>query len=661
MTTQPLWVPSEAQKKSAVISSYIRWLQDNLQVTCQDWSALHRWSVEHKEAFWHSLVTYFNVQGDFSQGPVLENPDAMPGARWFPNARLSFAENLLQGNDQALALIEHAENGERRTLTRAELRQQVGNLAHQLRELGVQAGDRVAAITANRIEAVIGMLATTSIGAVWSSCSPEFGLSGILDRFTQIEPRVLIAVNGYRYAGKIHDCRDKVLAVSRALPSLSAVIPYHYEGDSWDPSAFSCPVIGWEHAVAGQHKPAFERVPFNHPLYILYSSGTTGKPKCIVHGTGGTLLQHVKELGLHTNLRAGDRILFYTTCGWMMWNWLVSALALQAVPVLYDGSPFAPDARRLWEIAEQEELVALGAGAKFYAGCDKAGVSFRETPNALPHLRTLLSTGSPLAHETFDYLYQHIKPDVCVSSISGGTDIVSCFALGNPILPVYRGELQCIGLGMDVAFYDDAGQPVPPGTRGELVCRQPFPSMPVGFWNDPDQCKYRGAYFERFPGVWAHGDFGELSFHPASGELPEQTGVIIHGRSDATLNPGGVRIGTAEIYRQVETFDEVLEALVVGQRWQDDERIVLFVRLRDGVSLTEELQSRIRARIREQASVRHVPAKIIAVPDIPRTLSGKISELAVKRLIHGEAPGNTDALANPEALDHFRNLAELQS
>jgi acetoacetyl-CoA synthetase len=511
------------------------------------------------------------------------------------------------------------------------------------------AGDRVVGFMPNVPETVVAMLAAASIGATWSSCSPDFGIQGVLDRFGQIAPKVLFTADGYFYGGKTLDSLAPIAGVLAQLPSVQQVVVVPYVSATPDFTTLRNATHYRDFGMAGQAL-AFAALPFDHPLYILYSSGTTGVPKCIVHGAGGTLLQHQKEHLLHSDLKPGDRLLYFTTCGWMMWNWLVSVLAVGATAVLYDGSPTYPDARVLWRIAESEKLAVFGTSARYLAAIEKEGVR----PGAefrLDALRTLLSTGSPLAPEGFEYVYRDIKADVQLSSISGGTDIVSCFVLGSPVLPVYRGEIQCRGLGMRVEIFDEDGHPII-GRPGELVCTAPFPSMPVGFWNDPDGSRYRAAYFERFPNVWCHGDYAALTGHG---------GVIIYGRSDAVLNPGGVRIGTAEIYRQVEKLDEVLESLAVGQDWKNDVRVILFVRLRAGVTLSDSLQQKIRETIRSNTTSRHVPARIIAVPDIPRTISGKIVELAVRNVIHGRPVKNTDALANPQALDHFRNLPELES
>ncbi|MDX1369958.1 acetoacetate--CoA ligase [Pseudomonas sp.] len=649
---QPLWTPSLERVAATRMDAFRRFVNQRHALQLPDYPALHAWSVAQREAFWQAIVEFFEIRFSAQPQRVLDEGPAMPSAHWFPGATLNFAEHLLRRRDSHPALIAIGEDGSREQLTYAELAAHVAGLQQSLKAAGVGIGDRVAAFMPNTWQTLVGMLAASSLGATWSSCSPDFGTQGVIDRFGQIEPKVLIAAAGYRYAGKNLDLTGKLNEILERLPSLQQLLVVPYSNPEARPSDFqtTARVTLWQDFYQPGGEPVFTPVAFDHPLYIVYSSGTTGVPKCIVHGTGGVLLQHVKELGLHTDLSAADTLFYYTTCGWMMWNWLVSGLALGATLVLFDGSPFHPGAERLIDLIDAENISIFGTSAKYLAALEKAGAKPGST-HKLERLKAILSTGSPLSHESFEYVYREIKSDLCLSSISGGTDIVSCFALGNPLLPVWRGELQCKGLGMDVQVWNDAGQPVT-GEKGELVCTQHFPSMPVGFWNDPDGSKFKSAYFETFPGIWAHGDYAEETLHG---------GLVIHGRSDAVLNPGGVRIGTAEIYRQVEKVEEVVESIAIGQDWDDDVRVVLFVRLRDGVALNDELQTRIRQVIRSNTTPRHVPAKIIAVADIPRTISGKIVELAVRNVVHGKPVKNTDALANPQALELFRDLVQLQS
>jgi len=639
MTERPLWQPDAARAEQTLLAQFMR------RAGKRGWAELHRWSIDEPEAFWNMVWDFCEVRGTRT-GPALADGDRMPGAAWFPQARLNFAENLLRARDNGDALVFWGEDKVKRRMSRRELYDLVSRLAQALRAAGVTKGDRVAGYLPNLPESVAAMLATTSIGAIWSSCSPDFGVQGVLDRFGQIEPKVLFCADGYFYGGKAFDCLEKVREILPQLPSVQACVVLPYAGSSHDVG------IKLENFIS-RYKPAdiaFEPVPFNHPLYILYSSGTTGVPKCIVHGTGGTLLQHLKEHQLHADVQPGDRVFFFTTLGWMMWNWLVSGLASGAGLLLYDGSPFVDRGRVLFSFAESEGMTHFGTSAKFIDAIAKIELKPRETHD-LSKVRAILSTGSPLVPEGFDYVYANVKHDVCLSSISGGTDIVSCFVLGNAMLPVWRGEIQCKGLGMAVEIFDEEGRTLA-GEKGELVCTKPFPSMPVGFWNDPDGAKYRAAYFERFPNVWRHGDWCEETAHG---------GFIIYGRSDAVLNPGGVRIGTAEIYRPVEQLDEVFESIVIGQDWQGDVRVVLFVKLKEGLSLDEKLVSRIKQRIRANTTPRHVPAKVLQVADIPRTKSGKIVELAVRDVVHGRPVKNVEALANPEALEHFRNLPALSA
>jgi acetoacetyl-CoA synthetase len=608
-----------------------------------DYDLLWRWSIRNPARFWELVWEYCEVRAARPADQVLGNPMLMPGAKWFAGAELNFAENLLRQSGDRLALIALDESGRRRALTADELRERVRAVAAALRNDGVVPGDRVAGFLPNTLETVVAMLAATSLGAIWSSCSPDFGLDGVLERFGQIGPKVLFACDGYRYAGKAIDTRERVAQVVAKLPDLKRLVIVPFLEEHPELAGLRGAVRFPQYAAPGAL--AFAQLPFDHPLYILYSSGTTGAPKCIVHGAGGTLLQHLKELVLHTDVRAGDRLFFYTTCGWMMWNWLVSGLAAGATVVLYDGAPTHPGPEALWDLAGREGFTQMGVSPRYLAALDKSGYKPREH-HKLPALRTLLSTGSPLAPEQFDFVYREVKADVQLASISGGTDIISCFALGDPQLPVYRGELQCRGLGMAVDVLDDEGRPVR-GAPGELVCRQPFPSMPLGFWNDPGGKRFRAAYFERFPGIWHHGDYAQL--------MPSG-GLVISGRSDATLNPGGVRIGTAEIYRIVDALPEVLESVAVAHRHDDDERVVLFVRLRDGVTWSDDLKQSIRGAIRARLTPRHVPAQVLPCPEVPRTISGKITELAVRELIHGRPVKNADALANPRSLEYFKSL-----
>ena len=646
--TAALWTPSEKRIGDANLSRFMRFIAERFGAEVPDYPALYDYSINHPDRFWTALWEFCGIRGHGDLAPAFENFEAMPGCRFFPGVQINFAQNLLRFRDERLAIIARGEDGSTVELSYAELAEQVRRVRAGLRSAGVGPGDRVAGFVPNRPEAVIAMLATASLGAIWSSCSPDFGINGVLDRFGQIEPRVLFTADGYFYGGKRFDCLEKVAGILSQLPSVERVVVFPYAGTDRALSSVAHAVSWDEFAPSTQELLSFEPGAFDRPLYILYSSGTTGVPKCIIHGQGGTLIQHLKELVLHTDLRREDRIFYYTTCGWMMWNWLVSSLAVGATMVLYDGSPFHPGPGALFDMVDELGISVFGTSAKWIAAVDKAGVKPAQT-HQLGKLKTILSTGSPLAPESYDYVYRDIKADVLLASISGGTDIVSCFALGNPVLPVYRGELQCRGLGMKVEILDDDGKPLR-GEAGELACTRPFPSMPVGFWKDEDGSKYHAAYFDKIDNVWCHGDLALLTEHD---------GIVILGRSDATLNPGGVRIGTAEIYRQVEKLPEVLESICVAQDWDSDVRVVLFVRLREGHELDEAMQARIRKVIRDNTTPRHVPAKILAVPDIPRTISGKIVELAVRNVIHGKPVKNTDALANPQALDYFRDREEL--
>jgi acetoacetyl-CoA synthetase len=644
----PLWKPSPDRIERALLTRFRRLVQTRSNVDPSTYRELHRFSVDRPVEFWQHVWDFCGVVGE--PGPaVVRDLHRMPGARFFPDGRLNFAENLLRRRDDAPAIVFWGEDRVRRNLTYAELHGAVSRCARAFRAMGVGAGDRVAGYLPNLPETVVAALATASIGAVWTSASPDFGVEGVIDRFGQIGPKVLLSADGYFYGGRAHDCLDRLPSILARLPTVERVVVVPYVSES--PSLERVPsAVVWPQLMAAHqpHGVPFVQLPFNHPLYILYSSGTTGTPKCIVHGAGGTLVQHLKEHQLHCDVRPGDRIFYFTTCGWMMWNWLVTALASGATLVLYDGSPFHPDGRVLFDLADTAGVTLFGTSARFLAAVEKAGLTPMRT-HSLASVRTVTSTGSPLAPESFDFVYRSIKRDVHLASISGGTDIVGCFVLGNPTAPVWRGEIQARALGMEVEVFDGQNRPTHE-QKGELVCTKPFPSMPLGFWNDPDGSRYRAAYFERIPGVWCHGDYAEITAHD---------GVIIHGRSDAVLNPGGVRIGTAELYRQVEHVDEVLECLAVGQQWAGDERIVLFVRLRPGTVLDEPLTRQIAERIRAGLSPRHVPAKIVQVADLPRTKSNKLAELAVRDVINGRDVTNREALANPESLDLFRGLTAL--
>ena len=705
-STDPIWTPSQARIDGSNMARYLQFLRDEYSLKFSHYQQLHLWSINNTAIFWGSLVRFFKLKGSFNLNRIFVEKDCFYHCQWFPDSTLNFAENLLypdnisanennistdnnnNANPDKLAIISCGEDGRRAQLSYRQLREEVTRIAAAMRELGIVKGDRVAGLLPNCSEAIVAMLATTSIGAIWSSCSPDFGHQGVLDRFIQIQPKLLFACNGYHYAGKQIDINEKMHSIANALPDLSklVIIPYlkldTQVPTNTPPSSLNkTTACHWQHFCAAIPRSLiFEPVAFSDPLYILYSSGTTGMPKCIVHSVGGTLLQHVKELALHTDVQVDDRIFYYTTCGWMMWNWLISSLSQGATLVLFDGSPFHPHQQILFELADTENVSIFGASAKYYSTCDKAQLRPAQSYE-FSNLKTILSTGSTLSHESYDYIYQYIKQDICLSSISGGTDIISCFMLGMPTLPVYRGELQCIGLGMDVAFIQNQDvtatnitntQSLTPliHGKGDLVCRQPFPSMPTGFWQDPEDRKYHNAYFTRFHNIWAHGDYGELTYHYIN--TPDiainnitnicinQVGVIIHGRSDAVLNPGGVRIGTAEIYRQVEKLAAIQESIAIGQKWHDDVRVILFVRLSEGVELDPPLISQIKQVIRTNTTPRHVPAKIIAVTDIPKTISGKIVELAVRNVVHDIPVTNQDSLANPEALTLFADLAELR-
>jgi acetoacetyl-CoA synthetase len=658
MNDEPLWTPSPERIASANMTAFIGLVNQRHKLAIDGYGALYQWSIDHLEDFWTTVWDFGGVIAETRGERVLVDPDRMPGARFFPDARLNFAENLLRRRDDGDAIVFWGEDKVRRRLSFGELHDAVSRTAQALEACGVKAGDRVAAFMPNMPETVIAMLATASLGATFTSCSPDFGQQGVLDRFGQVEPAVLFACDGYWYNAKAVDTLPRIAMIAALLPSVKrvVVIPYLHDGVFDEERPLEVAEVPNAVAYADFIAPfaareiAYARMPFNHPLYIMYSSGTTGVPKCIVHGAGGALLMHLKEHLLHCDVKRGDRVFYFTTCGWMMWNWLVSALAAEATLLLYDGSPFLGRGNILFDFAAAEDMTHLGTSAKYIDALAKVGVEPMQS-HKLPELRVLLSTGSPLAPEGFDYVYGKVKKDVNLASISGGTDLIACFAGGSPLLPVWRGELQCRMLAMKVDVFDDAGLPMR-GEKGELVCTAPFPTMPLGFWNDPGDLRYRAAYYEKFPNVWRHGDWCELTRHD---------GMVIYGRSDAVLNPGGVRIGTAEIYRQVEKLEEVVESIVIGQDWKSDVRVVLFVKLRDGLALDEAIAKRIRDLIRANTTSRHVPAVILQVPDIPRTKSNKIVELAVRAVVHGEAVKNVEALANPEALEHYRNRPELSA
>jgi len=647
---EPLWRPAPERVAHSNVMAFIGQANRRHGLALKTYRELHAWSVNERADFWDLVWDFCDVIGEKGERRLIDG-DKMPGAQFFPDAKINFAENLLRKRGPGDALIFQGEDKLSYRLTWDELTALVSRLQQALAAAGVGEGDRVAAMLPNLPESIALMLAVTSLGAIFSSCSPDFGERGVLDRFGQIEPKVFVTVDGYWYNGKPIRIADKLATIVKELPSAATVVIASYLGEAAQVAAQVPRARTLEDFLAPFAAKAvgFKRLPFNHPVYILFSSGTTGVPKCIVHGAGGTLLQHLKEHRLQCDLNAGERLFYFTTLGWMMWNWLASGIGSGATLVLYDGSPFAPQSV-LWDLAQKERINVFGTSAKYIDACKKAGLKPARTHD-LSSVRLITSTGSPLAAESFDYVYSDIKSDVHLSSISGGTDIVSCFVLGDPTSPVWRGEIQAPGLGLAMDVWSDDGKPIVQ-EKGELVCTRAFPSMPVMFWNDPEGRKYRAAYFERFPNVWCHGDFAEWTAHG---------GMIIHGRSDATLNPGGVRIGTAEIYAQVEQIPEVIEAIAIGQDWDNDVRVVLFVRLAAGVSLDDALRDKIRQKIRTGASPRHVPAKIVQIADIPRTKSGKITELAVRDIVHGRPVKNTEALANPEALDLYRDLPELRS
>ncbi|MDW7651201.1 MAG: acetoacetate--CoA ligase [Bacillota bacterium] len=648
---QALWTPGPERKAKTNMTQFMKLVNERFGKDFTSYDELYAWSVENIPEFWGLMWEFGDVLASKSYDRVIDNFNDMFNSEWFPGTKLNFAENLLRYRDDKTAMVFKGEDDEPVRITYAELYDRVARLSKSLREFGVSTGDRVAGFMPNMIETVVAMLAATSIGAIWSSCSPDFGFQGVMDRFGQIEPKVLFAANGYSYNGKKFDSLEKVREIAGAIPEVEKVVIVPYTQAEPDISGIRDAVM-FDEFLAKEDglEIEFNQLPFEHPLYIMYSSGTTGVPKCIVHGAGGTLIQHLKELIIHTDLTRDDTIYYFTTCGWMMWNWLVSSLAVGATLVLFDGSPFYPEPGALMKLAQDENISVFGTSAKYMAALEQSGVKPKESYDLSP-LKAILSTGSPLSVESFHYVYRDVKEDVCLSSISGGTDIISCFALGNPNGPVYEGELQCRGLGMKVEAYNLDGEPVV-GEKGELVCSAPFPSMPIYFWNDENDAKYLGAYFETFPGVWHHGDYVEVT---------ETGGLIIYGRSDATLNPGGVRIGTAEIYRQVEAMPEIIDSLVIGQDWDNDVRVILFVKLVEDQELTDDLKKQIKTNIRKNATPRHVPEKIIQIADIPYTINGKKVEIAVRRVVHGEDVPNKDALANPQVLEYYKDLPDLSA
>jgi len=644
-----LWTPTQDQVNTSQMEAFRNQVNSRFNINLKDYFDLYDWSISNISDFWKAVWGFMALEfsGDYTQ--VVDDDSKMPGAQWFEGVKMNFAENLLRIRSEKPAIHFKGEGQAVRTLSYNELFDEVEKLSSALRKIGIQQGDRVAGFMPNMPETIIAMLATASIGAIWSSSSPDFGIKGVLDRFTQIEPKVLFAANGYYYNGKKFDSLEKLNSILDQLPSVDHVVVTPYTDSNHNISSVKNGIL-WDNFIDSNPSPLkFEQLPFQHPLYIMYSSGTTGLPKSIVHGAGGTLIQHLKELRLHCNIYPEDTIFYFTTCGWMMWNWLVSNLAIGAAIVLYDGSPLQPNSNAMWDMVDELGITHFGTSAKYIDACRQEGLSPIKT-HSLESMRTIFSTGSPLVEESFDYVYNQIKKEIQLASISGGTDIISCFAGGNPTLPVYRGELQSITLGMDVAAYNPEGNAIQ-NEKGELVCRKAFPSMPIHFWNDPNGEKYHQAYFDVLPGIWYHGDYIEINDHG---------GVQIFGRSDATLNPGGVRIGTAEIYRVVDTFDEVEDSLVVGQKWKGDERVILFIKLNKKCIFTKNLTKQIKQSIRNNCSPRHVPAIVLETKDIPYTINGKKVEIAVKKIIHGHTVANKDALANPESLDLYQNLNELR-
>ena len=649
--SKPIWIPSEERIKAANLTRFINLVNERFGLKLNTYHDLQKWSVNNIPNFWALIWEFGEVRASVPYESVVTNLDDMLGVTWFPGARLNFAENLLRYRDDRTALTFRGEGQEAVRLTYAQLYDKVARLAEALRQSGVKVGDRIAGFMPNMIETVIAMLAATSLGAIWSSCSPDFGVKGILDRFQQIEPKILFTANGYSYNGRVFDSLERVSSVLGEIPSVEKVIVVPYTDTSPDISQIPNSVLFNDYiSVRPESEIQFEQLPFDHPIYIVYSSGTTDKPKCVVHRAGGILIQHLKELILNTDMKRDDTIFYFTTCGWVMWNWLVSSLTQGASIILYDGSPFFPDETTLFKLVKDENANIWGTSPRYLATIEKAGIRPDEQYD-LPNLKTMISTGSPLSIENYQFVYRYIKPDIFLNNISGGTEAIACFGIGNPVSPIYAGEMQGLGLGMDVQVFDDEGKSITE-QEGELVCTKPFPSMPLKFWNDDNNQKYRSTYFEMYPNVWRHGD---------NARITNNGGLIISGRSDATLKPGGVRIGTAEIYRQVETVEEIQDCLVIGQEWDNDVRIILFVKLNEGVEFNEALIQKVRNVIRNNASPRHIPAKIIPVADIPYTVNGKKVELAVRNIIHGKPVQNIDALANPDALELYKNLKELQN
>ncbi len=643
-----MWQPTEEQINNSQMMDYMQLVNQKFGLSLKKYSQLYDWSIEKAEDFWGSFWEYSQIIHHSPYSQVVDDLGKMPGAKWFDGATLNFAENLLRYRDDKIAILFQGEDGTQSSLTYKELHDQVSRLARSMREMGIVKNDRVAGFMPNIPETIITMLATASIGAIWSSCSPDFGIKGVLDRFQQIEPKLIFAADGYLYNGKTIDCLSKLKKILTDLPSIKKTIIVPFAGDS-NTNVIKNSMLWNDFLHKDSGDIIFEQLPFDHPLYIMYSSGTTGLPKSIVHSAGGTLIQHLKELKLHTDLTQNDKIFYFTTCGWMMWNWLISSLAVGATIVLYDGSPFYPDGTALLKMADELGITVFGTSAKYISSLESAGIKPKQI-SSFPKLRTILSTGSPLVEENFNFVYGEWKEDVQLASISGGTDIISCFALGNPILPVRRGELQCRGLGMKVESYNEKGMSVR-NEKGELVCTQAFPSMPIYFWNDSNGKKYQSAYFDVYPNIWHHGDYLEIN---------DFGGVKIYGRSDTTLNPGGIRIGTAEIYQTVERFNEVEDSLVISQPWQNDERIILFLKMKDRITLTNSLKTRVKKSIRESCTHRYVPAIIIAVEDIPYTINGKKVELAVKQVIQNQIVKNKDSLVNPNSLEFYKDIMELE-